>query len=170
MPPNKKNRWKERPKDDAWMFFKTGMQLWRTGHSLREQMEAMPDFHEPVKYSKQSFGHMISTIILRALAAEYLLKGPSVRQFGKFRRTHDLLKLFKVLDEPTRAGIVEQGDRQGIEALDILTKHRNAFVEWRYWTEGVEWKGFDRRVDLMLAALAEVCEPGCSKPDHNFAT
>ena len=152
------------------MFFMTGMQLWRTGHGLRERMEAMPDSHEPIKYSKRAFGHMISTIILRALAAEYLLKGLSVRRSGRFRKTHDLLKLLKVLDEPTRAGIVEQGDRQGIEALDILTKQRNAFVEWRYWTEGVERKRFDRTVDLMLAALAEVCEPGCPKPDHNFET
>ena len=152
------------------MFFMTGMQLWRTGHGLREQMEAMPDFLEPIRHSKRAFGHMISTIILRALAAEYLLKGLSVRQSGRFRKTHDLLKLFKMLDEPTRDRIVEQGDRQGIEALDILTKHRNAFVEWRYWTEGVPRLHLGREVDLTLAALAEVCEPGCPKPDHNFET
>ena len=78
--------------------------------------------------------------------------------------------VLRVLEEPTRAGIVEQGDRQGIEALDVLTKLRHAFVEWRYWTEGVGRGRFDRRFDLMLAALAEVCEHGCPMPDHNFET
>ena len=150
------------------MLFVTGMQPLRMGHGLRERMQAMRDSHEFIKYSKRAFGHVISTIILRVLAAEYLLKGRSVRQSGSFRKTHDLLKLCKVLDEQTWAGIVEREDQQGIEALDLLTKHRNAFVEWRCCTEGVERKRFDRRVDLMLAALTEVCEPGCPKPEHNF--
>ena len=146
----------------------TGMQLWQTGHGLREQMEAMPDFHEPMRHSKRALGHLVSTIILRSLAAEYLLKSLSVRGSGGFCKTHDLRDLFDMLDPKIQAEITEQGDRQGIEALDILTKRRNAFVEWRYWMEDGKHPQFGREVDLMLAALAEVCEPGCQKPDDNF--
>ena len=128
-----KNRWKEMPKDDAWIMFMTGMQLWQTGHGLHEQMEAMPDFPEPIRHSKRASGHRVSTIILRSLATEYLLKSLSVRRSGGFCKTHDLRELFDMLDPKIQAEITEQGDRQGIEALDILTKRRNAFVEWRYW-------------------------------------
>ena len=111
---------------------------------------------------------LVSTIVLRSLATEYLLKSLSVRWTGGFCKTHDLRELFDMLDPKIQAEITEQGDRQGIKAPDILTKRRNAFVEWRYFIEGVEHLQFGREVDLMLAALAEVCEPGCPKPDDNF--
>ena len=123
----------------------------------------MPDFTEPIRHSKRALGHLVSTIILRSLATEYLLKSLSVRRSGGFCKTHDLRELFDMLDSTVQAEITDQGDRQGIEALDILTKRRNAFVQWRYWIEGVEHLQFGLEVDLLLAALAEVYEPGLSE-------
>ena len=56
-------------------------------------------------------------------------KNPSVRQPEGFCKTHDLRDLFDMLPAKTQAEIPEQGDRQCIDALDILTKRCNTSVE-----------------------------------------
>lgn len=85
----------------------------------------------------QMTGYFFSTVILRALATELLLKALSFRRTGTYERTHDLLDLFNALDSDTRNIITTLEGVHGIAPLErILEKHRGDFVEWRHLMEG----------------------------------
>ena len=53
----------------------------------------------------RDLGYPVTSWMLQALSAECLLKGFSVRDAGRFRKTHDLLKLLETLDPDTQAEI-----------------------------------------------------------------
>ena len=98
--------------------------------------------------------------MLQAIAAEYLLKGLSIRDAGRFRKSHDLLQLLKALAPDTQAEIAAQGAREGIAVPEFLTKFRNAVVEWRYPFEEMSAIPESKEFDDVLAVLVGVCEPG----------
>ena len=80
------------------MMLVTAEQLWRAARDPQEQAETMPGSRTPIIASSASWGYVLAAVILRPLAAEYLLKGLSLRTTGRFLKTHDLLKLFEALD------------------------------------------------------------------------
>ena len=86
------------------------------------------------------WGYTVSTVMLRALATELILKALSFKKAGKYRKDrkgHDLLVLFKDLDCDTRKLVSKLAEAQGIMPLEqILGKHKDDFLAWRYVTEG----------------------------------
>ena len=76
--------------------------------------------------------YAVASWTLQALAAEFLLKGLSLRDASRFAKTHDLPKLFKALDQSVLAEIIGQGVQQGIAIPEFLERYRKAFVECRY--------------------------------------
>ena len=81
-------------------------------------------------------GYLFSAVILRALAAEIMLKVLSFKKTGQYRGGHDLKKLFDKLHDDTKKIIIDLGQRRGVVSLEqTLEKHKDDFVEWRYMME-----------------------------------
>ena len=115
-----------------------------------------PDFVGTLR--DPAVGYIISATILQPLAAEYLLKGLSVREQGMFRPIHNLQELYAVLSPATRARIAEIGTSQAdLDMPEFLKIHRNDFVTWRYPLEGIDrefsFARFDKALDVLIAAL-----------------
>ena len=87
----------------------------------------------------RGLGYLLSTVMLRALAAELILKALSCKKTGQYKKGkdgHDLLALFNDLDSSTKTIVAKLEDNHGIAPLEkILEKHRNDFVAWRYLAE-----------------------------------
>ena len=75
-------------------------------------------------------------VVLRALAVELTLKALAFRRTGKFKKIHDLLKLYDSLGTDTQEIISKIEGLNGINGVapvrGILEKHKNDFVDWRY--------------------------------------
>ncbi len=84
-------------------------------------------------------GYTLSMVMLRALATELLLKALAFKKTGRYRKDrdgHDLLILFNDLDSDTKKIVTAQESSQGIAPLkQILEKHKDDFIEWRYMAE-----------------------------------
>ena len=79
------------------------------------------------------FGYLLSVAVLRALAAECMLKAIAVTRTGSFDRKHDLSHLYEALDAAARGYIEGLADSLGVASPKrVLHRHRNDFVEWRY--------------------------------------
>lgn len=155
--PLKRNDWIEMPRDEAAMMLLTGEQLWRTARDLQEQAKRMPDFRTPIIHTTRCWGYGFSAVILQPLAAEYLLKGLSLRKTGRYKKTHNLDQLYKALDPGTRAEIAEQGKQRGIAVPEFLNEHRNDFEDLRYPVEGISSTPSMDAFDKTLAALVAAC-------------
>ena len=82
---------------------------------------------------KRLLGYPTSMVLLRALAVELTLKALTFRMTGKFKKIHDLLKLYDDLGTDTQAIISKIEDLHEIAPVRrILEKHKNDFVGWRY--------------------------------------
>ena len=96
-----------------------------------------PTVGSELDWQKWVLGYVSSTLILRALATEQMLKVLSYMKTGNYRTDgkagHDLLVLFDELDDPTRQLIDDLAETHGIRPLaQILEKHRNDFANFRY--------------------------------------
>ena len=81
-------------------------------------------------------GYSASIVVLRALAVELTLKSLAFKRTGKYLWIHDLSKLYGDLDTDTQAIISKIEGIQGVAPVrDILEKHKNDFVYWRYLTD-----------------------------------
>ena len=84
-------------------------------------------------------GYSLSMVMLRALATELMLKALSFKKTGQYRKDrngHDLLILFNDLDSETKKIVGAQESSQEIASLQqILEKHKDDFIEWRYIAE-----------------------------------
>lgn len=81
------------------------------------------------------FGYFLSVTVLRALAAECVLKAIAFARHGNFPHEHNLSRLYETLDGPTRGCIETIADSHGVASPKrVLKRHRNDFVEWRYPT------------------------------------
>ena len=123
--------WIDRPKGDAEMLYMTSDQLWQATRDGYERAQGMPDAKDPIRRTSRAWGYTLAADILRPFAAEYSLKGLSSRDVGRFKKTHNLLELFKALGRETRAEVAEQGTQQGVEVPEFLAEHSNVFSEWR---------------------------------------
>ena len=95
-----------------------------------------PTVGSELDWAKWVTGYVSSTLILRALATEQMLKVLSYMRTGNYRtdgKGHDLLFLFDELDGDTRQLIDDLAKTHGIRPLEkILEKHRDDFVNFRY--------------------------------------
>lgn len=104
-------------------------------------------------------GYFLSTVILRALATELMLKVLCFKKAGRYRKDregHDLLVLFNDLDSDTRKLIADLERSHGIAPLQqILEKHRGDFVDWRYLMEAggkhVDLLDLDKALIILMA-------------------
>ena len=79
------------------------------------------------------FGYFLSVTVLRALAAECMLKAIAFARHGFFDHEHNLSRLYEALDGPARGFIEKIADSHGVASPKrVLKRHRNDFVEWRY--------------------------------------
>ncbi len=79
------------------------------------------------------YGYFFSVTVLRALAAECMLKAIAVVRSGSFERGHNLSQLYEVLDGQAKGYIERLADSHGVASPKrVLKRHRNDFVEWRY--------------------------------------
>ena len=99
--------------------------------------------------------------ILRALAAEIALKVISFKRSGTHLKTHDLRELYDNLDVGTRS-LIEQTvkEQEGVwdKIEDILTAHRNDFVDWRYIGEGGDGNSDPTDLRKAVDILLSVCD------------
>lgn len=111
-------------------------------------------------------GHLLSSLILQALAAETGLKALQQRELGDFDATHDLFKLFTRLGPVTQDNINEKY-QEAVQSMDfsasvvargefvgdVLERHRHDFIDWRYIYELPDGSHVNL-VDLRLATVA----------------
>ncbi len=76
--------------------------------------------------------YTISVAVLRGLATECALKAVVRRSTGDHLRIHDLAKLYEDLPVDVTSMMENLVQDQGILPLEILKRHRNDFVDWRY--------------------------------------
>ena len=105
-------------------------------------------------------GYFFGAVILRAFATELTLKAISLKQTGQYKKTHDLLLLFEDLEDDTKKIIAEVADNRGIAPLEqILSKHKDDFVEWRYVAEGgthsVTLLDLDKALEVLMAVYRQ---------------
>ena len=107
-------------------------------------------------------GWLLAAPILRALAAELVLKAIAAKTTGAYQRGHDLLKLFDQLDQ-SAIGSIERRHRTSSHVptlgsvRSILASHRDDFVDFRYL--GERWKGqnpYGADLDSVLRVLIAV--------------
>lgn len=158
--PRDRNKWIESPTWVWTVYRSTGMEMRLTSVDLLESVIEMSDPNRRTRSEHRVQGYLFSSWFLLALAAEYLLKSLSIRDAGRYSKTHDLLQLLKALDRDTQAEILRQGAQEGIDVAEALKKYRNAVVEWRYPFEEMSAIPDPLEFDTLLAVLVGVCEPG----------
>ncbi|MYC68992.1 MAG: HEPN domain-containing protein [Acidobacteriia bacterium] len=158
--PRDRDKWIEEPAWSWTAYLITGKEIRLTSVDLLGEVVEMSSPERRERSEHRVHGYLISSWILQALAAEYLLKSLSIRDAGRFSKTHDLLQLFKALDLDTQAEIARQGAQEGIDIPELLKKHRSAVVEWRYPFEEMSAIPEPQELDDVLAVLVGVCEPG----------
>ncbi len=85
----------------------------------------------------RSTGYLVALVVLRSLATEIALKAISYKRTQAYLREHNLLLLHDDLDDDARRIIEQVGSEHGIASVrDILTAHKDDFVDWRYLGEG----------------------------------
>ena len=130
--PRERNKWIETPNWLWTVYLKTGKELRLTAVGLLEEVMERSSPKRWERSKQRVHGYLSPSWMLRALAAEYLLKSLSIRDSGRIRKTHYLLQLLKALDPDTQAEIAGQATEQGIDIPEFLKTYRNSFVEWRY--------------------------------------
>lgn len=158
--PRHRKKWIESPTWVWTVYRSTGMEMRLTYVDLLESVIEMSDPNRRARSEHRVQGYLFSSWFLLALAAEYLLKSLSIRDAGRYRKTHDLLQLLKALDRDTQAEILRQEAQKGIDAPEAPKKYRNAVVEWRYPFEEMSAIPEPLEFDEVLAVQVGVCEPG----------
>ena len=101
-------------------------------------------------------GHFLSITVLRAFAAECMLKAIAFARGGSFQHDHNLTALYEALVGPTRGLIETTADAPGVASPKrVLKRHRNDFVEWRYATGREQTTGL-LDLDSVLGVLDPV--------------
>ena len=101
--PRERNKWIETPNWLWTVYLKTGKELRLTAVGLLEEVMERSSPKRWERSKQRVHGYLSPSWMLRALAAEYLLKSLSIRDSGRIRKTHYLLQLLKALDPDTQA-------------------------------------------------------------------
>ena len=123
---------------DADRFHVRAMGLRVTANDLHLRFNEMMSagWHEPVGRHRPA-GYMVGVVTMRAFATECALKALAIRTQRRYLFTHDLLDLFRFLDEPVRLFLDKAYGSGAITMQATMQSHRNDFVEWRYPTKHV---------------------------------
>ena len=121
------------------------------------------------------FGYSVSAVLLRAFATELMLKSLSYMKTGKYRtdrKGHDLLVLFNDLDSETKQLINDHEEKHGIAPLaQILEKHRDDFVDWRYIGQPdgmqVHFWDLDKALGILMSVFKSL-QPPSEVPDGHL--
>ena len=76
----------------------------------------------------------VPAVVNLAFSVELYLKFILIKK-GKSHKGHELFKLFKLLDDPTKEAIIKATNYDQITFESMLTNHTATFVEWRYMHE-----------------------------------
>ena len=107
--------------------------LWRTSKDLDEQIPKS----NLKRHISDIIGNTISSIILKSLSIEILLKFFSYKSRKGFIETHNLQILYNDLDGNTKKTIEDISKEQGIQSIEkIIESHKADFTNWRYSFEG----------------------------------
>ena len=93
--------------------------------SAERSLEQRPSPNEQI----ESF--IVPAVVNLAFSIELYLKFLLAKK-GKTRKTHALLDLFNSLDSTIQQEIIDLADYDKDEFELLLSKHTEAFVEWRY--------------------------------------
>ncbi len=138
------------PREEAQTLFAAGKQLRQTAIDLYQVLERQTP---PYRFDRFA-GQSICVPVLQALAAEYLLKGLSVRESETYRQTHDLYALYEALNPNTKADIAALSTSSSkLDRPKFLEEHWNDFVNWRYVMEGRLAEANPPKFDSVLAVL-----------------
>lgn len=147
----------------------TGVKLEKQARAILRQTQLIAKA-DPNELGMRNEQHVGIEPMLLALSMEFALKAWFVWDHNtlKTKRLHDLLKLFEVLGDTSK----ERLDRKFRENVapyhpnpvlsdygirDVLFKHKNAFVEWRYIHEKRE-RGISFNVSTFVATLEMVLD------------
>ncbi len=140
---------------EAEQLFATAIGFRGTANDLQETMNRLTSAGT-VRTGAEAklYGYFLSVTVLRALAAECILKAIAVTRGGSFEREHNLSRLYLVLDGEAKGYIERLADSHGVASPKrVLKRHRNDFVRWRYPT------GTRQSTDLLdLDRVLEVLE------------
>lgn len=148
--------WTKLPTNQWILYTGFGEHLKSTAVDLNAERVRLSEPSDEGISASRAVGYVISATILQALAAEYFLKALSIRETGRFRKTHDLYELYEDLPEETRKLIAALGTSQ--EKLDMpsfLKTHRNDFVEWRYLVEDLSRSADPDQFEQALRVLSK---------------
>lgn len=150
--PRKPREQVELPRTEAQTLFAAGKQLRQTANDLYQTLERQTP---PYRFNRFA-GQSICAPVMQALAAEYVLKGRSVRQSGTYRPEHDLFNLYEALSSETKDRIAALGtSRYSLDIPEFLKTHWSDFVDWRYVMEGRLVDSHPPEFDRALAVLIE---------------
>ena len=125
-----------------------------TANDLQETLNRLTSGSRVAPEAKlRLLGHFLSITVLRAFAAECMLKAIAFARGCSFQHDHNLSALYEALDGPTRGLIETTADAHGVASPKrVLKRHRNDFVEWRYPTGGEQTTGL-LDLDSVLGVL-----------------
>lgn len=116
-----------------------------TANDLQALMNSLATGSVVTEQAKRKlFGYFLSVTVLRALAAECMLKAIAFSWTGRFDHGHNLSALYEALDGKTRGFIEKTADSHGVASPKrVLKRHKDDFVDWRYPADG------EQKTDLL---------------------
>ena len=120
--------------DQATKSMRTAVGMYHARDVLTKETETMDKGTEEEKARKRSL--ILATVITQVFGIEAALKALIWRQRATPPKSHDLLKLYKMLSPETQRRIRERGESRKVRVKSILMEHRHSFQEWRYRDSG----------------------------------
>ena len=120
--------------DQATNSMCTAVSMYHAKDVLTKETETMDQGTEEEKARRSSL--ILPTVITQVFGIEAALKALIWRQGATPPKSHDLLKLDKMLSPETQRRIRERGESRTCRVKVILMEHRHSFQEWRYRDSG----------------------------------
>ena len=122
-------------KDDV-MYWQIALSLAISLWNISKEKNQIDKENYPTQISNV-IGYFASSVVLKSLSIEILLKFLSYKKIKDFKHTHDLKKLYDNLDGETKKVIIDISKQQEIESIEkTIELHKNDFTDWRYAFEG----------------------------------
>lgn len=132
-----------------------------TANDLQTLMNSLATGSVVTEQAKRKLiGYFLSVTVLRALAAECMLKALAFARTGRFDHGHNLSALYEALDGKTRGCIEKTADSHGVASPKrVLKRHKDDFVDWRYPADGEQKTGLldlDRTLSVLDTAYRQI--------------
>ena len=116
--------------DQATKSMCTAVSMYHAKDVLTKETETMDKGTEEEKARRRSL--ILPTVITQVFGIEAALKALIWRQGKTPPKSHDLLKLYKMLVPETQRRIREKGEAVKILVEGVMMEHRHSLQEWRY--------------------------------------